>query len=100
MFELFKKLESSGVVYSSRRYLKDIEIDVGEVLTYVVMKEYSHVNFFTNEKTISRDFEIRQGGGSIPGYRCTYDYNIKIEKTNAEQWIEKHKYDKQLKYLE
>lgn len=100
MFELFRKLEHSGVVYSSTRYFKDNEKDVGEIITYVVMKEYSHVNFFTNEKIITRKFEIKQGGGAICGYGLTYDYNVQIEKTHAEQWIEIHKYDKQLKYLE
>jgi hypothetical protein len=64
------------------------------------MKEYSHVNFFTNEKKITRIFEIKQGGGTLPGYGCTCDYNVMIEKTNAEQWVEKHRYDEQLKYLE
>ena len=53
MFELFKKLERSGVVYSSRRYFKDKEQDVGEIVTYVIVKEYSHINFFTNEKKIT-----------------------------------------------
>lgn len=100
MFELFKKLERSGVVYSSRRCFKDEEQDVGEIVTYIVMKEYSHVNFFTNEKKITRTFEIKQGGGALPGYVCTCDYNVMIEKTNAEQWVEKHRYDEQLKYLE
>jgi len=100
MFNLFKKLERSGVVYLSRRCFKDNEKDVGEIVTYVVMKEYSHVNFFTNEKKITRKFEIKQGGGAIPGYCCTCDYNVMVEKTNAEQWIEKHRYDEQLKYLE
>ena len=100
MFELFKKLESSGVVYSSHRYFKDNEKDVGEIITYVVMKEYSHINFFTNDKKITRRFEIKQGGGAIKGYGFTYDYISMTEKTEAEQWIEKHLYDKQLKYLE
>ena len=100
MFGIFKKLERSGVVYSSRRYFKDNEKDVGEIVTYVVVKEYSHVNFFTNKKKITRVFEIKQGGGACEDYSYTYDYNIKIEKTNAEQWIEKHRYDEQLKYLE
>ena len=100
MFEIFKKLERSGVVYSSRRCFKDKEQDVGEIVTYVVMSEYSHVNFFTNEKKITRTFEIKQGGGTLPGYGCTCDYNVMIEKTNAEQWVEKHRYDEQLKYLE
>ena len=100
MFELFKKLERSGVVYSSRRFFKDNEKDVGEIVTYVVMKEYSQVNFFTNEKKITRTFEIKQGGGALLGYGLTYDYNVMIEKTNAEQWVEKHRYDEQLKYLE
>lgn len=100
MFELFRKLERSGVVYSSTRYFKDNEKDVGEIVTYVVMKEYSHINFFTNDKKITRTFEIKQGGGAIHGYSLTYDYNVQIEKTHAEQWIEKHRYDEQLKYLE
>lgn len=100
MFEIFKKLERSGVVYSSRRYFKDEEKDVGEVVTYIIMSEYSHTNFFTNEKKITRKFEIKQGGGAIPGYNCTYEYIVMIEKTNAEQWVEKHRYDEQLKYLE
>lgn len=100
MFNLFKKLERSGVVYSSRRFFKDNEKDVGEIVTYVVMKEYSHINFFTNEKKITRTFDIKQGGGALPGYGCTCDYNVMIEKTNAEQWVEKHRYDEQLKYLE
>lgn len=100
MFELFKKLERSGVVYSSRRCFKDNEKDVGEIVTYVVMKEYSHINFFTNEKKTTRKFEIKQGGGAIPGYGCNCEYNVMIEKTNAEQWVEKHRYDEQLKYLE
>lgn len=38
MFKLFKKLERSGVVYSSRRRFKDKEQDVGEIVTYVIMK--------------------------------------------------------------
>lgn len=101
MFELFKKLERSGVVYSSRRCFKDNEKkDVGEIITYVVMKEYSHINFFTNEKKITRTFEVKQGGGILLGYSGAYDYNITIEKVNAEQWIERHRYDEQLKYLE
>lgn len=100
MFGLFKKLEHSGVVYSSRRYFKDNGNDVGELVTYIVMKEYSHINFFTNEKKITRKFEIKQGGGEIHGYSLTYEYNTKIEKINAELWIEKHRYDEQLKYLE
>lgn len=100
MFEIFKKLERSGVVYSSRRYFKDKGEDVGEILTYVIVKEYSHVNFFTNEKKITRVFEVKQGGGALPGYGCNCDYNVKVERTNAEQWIEIHRYDKQLKYLE
>lgn len=100
MFELFKKLERSGVVYSSRRYFKDKEKEVGEIVTYVIMPEYSHTNFFTNEKKITRKFEIKQGGGALPGYNCSCEYNAMIEKTNAEQWIEIHRYDKQLKYLE
>lgn len=100
MFELFKKLERSGVVYSSRRFFKDNEKDVGEIVTYVVMKEYSHINFFTNEKKITRTFEIKQGGGAHPGYGLTCDYNVMIEKANAEHWIEKHRYDEELKYLE
>lgn len=100
MFELFRKLEHSGVVYSNRRYLKDIKIDVGEIVTYVVMKEYSHINFFTNEKIITRKFEVKQGGGAIKGYGTAYEYISVVEKTDAEQWIEKHIYDKQLKYLE
>lgn len=97
MFGLFKKLEHSGVVYSSRRYFKDNGKDVGELVTYIVMKEYSHINFFTNDKKITLVFEIKQGCGTLPGYGCTCDYNVKIEKTNAEQWIEKHRYDEQLK---
>ena len=100
MFKLFKKLERSGVVYSSRRCFNDEEQDVGEIVTYIVMKEYSHVNFFTNEKKITRTFEIKQGGGTLPGYGGSWDYNVNVEKTNAEQWVEKHRYDEQLKYLE
>lgn len=100
MFGLFKKLERSGIVYSSRRYFKDKEQDVGEIITYVVVKEYSHINFFTNEKKITRKFEIKQGGGALPGYNFSCEYSVMIEKANAEQWIEKHRYDEQLKYLE
>jgi hypothetical protein len=102
MFGIIKKLEHSGVVYSSRRSFKDKEKTVADILTYVIMKEYSHTNFFTEEKNITRKFEIKQSGGAIPGYGCIcdYDYNIAIEKMDAELWIEKHRYDKQLKYLE
>lgn len=102
MLEKIKKLERSGVVYTSRRSFKDKEKTICEILTYVIMKEYSNTNFFTKEKKITRKFEIKQCGEAIPGYGCIcdYDYNIAVEKMDAELWIEKHRYDEQLKYLD
>ena len=54
---------------------------------------YHDVNNHPKRAKITRVFEIKQGGGACEEYNYTYDYNIKIEKTNAEQWIEKHRYD-------